>query len=440
MEKSRQKNCNSCVQNKRRCDRRKPECSRCVEKQMLCIYVYSKPKVAPDTAGTGPPASSEAKGLSFAFSGSLCTPGLDLDLGYTPQSETNIRDDISLSAFMDFTNTASPSPNQWLVPAEEHASIFATSTGTATATEPERPRTPATQQAQKAYHTIAFASFCHGADPWLVYDSTSLLHYITNRVKAFPRDLAATNATPFLHRFLYRDHTPPCIVACFAASVLYANRTPANAAMVMRALHASAAELVDAEAGRSTATPVEKLARVHALFLYQVIRLFDGDIHLRAQGEKDLPLLRAWLDELCRVRDNLGDAAGRGLPPREWERWIFAESLRRTVMMAYSVISLFSLMKDPEHEEPGPWAFTHRWTLARSLWEAGSSFEFYRVWKEKPQFVIANYSLETFLEHGGRGDDVDDFAEILLSSYMGVDAAKEFIQKNIWASQKMVTS
>ncbi|KAK3339943.1 hypothetical protein B0T25DRAFT_560951 [Lasiosphaeria hispida] len=442
MEKTRQKNCNSCVQNKRRCDRRKPECSRCAEKQMPCIYSLSRPKAAPSTTGTSPPASTDAGGLLFASLGSaysLFTPSLDLDLDYTPQSDTNTRDDISMSAFMDFTgNTAPPSPSQWLVPAEEQASIFA---------EPERPRTPADQQVQRTYHTIAFSSFCHGADPWLVYDPTSLLHYITNRVKSFPTDLATTNATPFLHRFLYRAYTPRCIVTCFAASVLYANRTPQNTSMVMRALHGSVGELVEAESGRSAATPVEKLARAQALFVYQVIRLFDGDVGLRAQGEKDIALLKTWLDELCKIRENLGDlaqledcAARRQQPPKEWERWIFAESLRRTIVMAYSVISLFSLMKDPEHEEPGPWAFTHRWTLARSLWEAGSSFEFHRMWKEKPQFIIANYSFETFLEHGGRGEDVDDFAEILLSSYMGVDPAKEFIHKNIGASQKMVAS
>jgi len=36
------------------------------------------------------------------------------------------------------------------------------------------------------------------------------------------------------------------------------------------------------------------------------------------------------------------------------------------------------------------------------------------MWQNKPHFIIKNYSFENFLECG-RGEDVDEFAEILLS-------------------------
>lgn len=146
-----------------------------------------------------------------------------------------------------------------------------------------------------------------------------------SHVKGFTADMATHNATPFLHRRLYRDHTPHCILSCFATSALYANRTPANTAMVMRAIQSSVRELIDAESGRIIATPTEKLARSQALFLYQIIRLFNGDVALRAQGERDTPLLLTWLVELCKVRDNLGDVAqiehgeARNQPPKEWQ-------------------------------------------------------------------------------------------------------------------------
>lgn len=92
-------------------------------------------------------------------------------------------------------------------------------------------------------------------------------------------------------------------------NVLYANRTKTNTAMVMRALHANVRELIDAEAGRVITTSTEKLARTQALFLYQIIRLFDGDVILGAQGEKDMSLLQTWLGDLCRMREHLGDLA-----------------------------------------------------------------------------------------------------------------------------------
>lgn len=159
-----------------------------------------------------------------------------------------------------------------------------------------------------------------------------------NRVKGFTTDLATHSAAPFLHRHLYRAGAPQSILSCFAASVLYANRTPANTPMVLRALHGSVKDVVDGEAGRAvhrgggggaaaaaSATPTERLARTQALFLYQVIRLLDGDVALRAQGERDMALLGPWLGDLCRLRENLGDVARRGdgaareQPPVEWE-------------------------------------------------------------------------------------------------------------------------
>ena len=96
-------------------------------------------------------------------------------------------------------------------------------------------------------------------------------------------------------------------------------------ATVMRALTRDITNLIASEDRRLIVTPIEKLARTQALFLYQIIRLFDGDVTLRAQGEKDIPLLQSWLGELCKVRENLGDLAGldesakRSQAPEEWE-------------------------------------------------------------------------------------------------------------------------
>lgn len=92
--------------------------------------------------------------------------------------------------------------------------------------------------------------------------------------------------------------------------------------MVIRALHGNVRELLDYESGRTTVTPTEKLARTQALFLYQVMRLFDENIALRSQAEKDMPVLNTWLAELCKIRENLGNLendAARHQKPVEWE-------------------------------------------------------------------------------------------------------------------------
>jgi hypothetical protein len=96
--------------------------------------------------------------------------------------------------------------------------------------------------------------------------------------------------------------------------------------MVVRALQSDITGLVGCEGERRLAmTPMEKLARTQALFLYQIMRLLDGDIMLRAQGQRDMPLLNEWVDDLCKVRENLGNLAQlehvvvRSAPPEEWE-------------------------------------------------------------------------------------------------------------------------
>lgn len=156
-------------------------------------------------------------------------------------------------------------------------------------------------------------------------DPKTALHYLVDRIKAFPADIATRNAAPFMHRYLYRDHTPPCILSCFITSMLYANRTAANASIVMKGFQKSLLQFLEVEGGRVFATPTEKLAKVQALLLYQLIRLFDGDIALRVQGERDMPLLQAWLGDFRRERENLGhlsrlgDVAEREQPPKEWE-------------------------------------------------------------------------------------------------------------------------
>ncbi|KAI0813158.1 hypothetical protein GGR55DRAFT_639491 [Xylaria sp. FL0064] len=436
---SRQKNCSSCVQAKRRCDRRTPICSRCVEKKLSCAYTKSRTghRAGINTKEKAP--CTDAMTLDGPVYTPLDIPDLSFDMNYpedilstgfypevavepAPQSDhtTASSGDISMDTFMQFIeNNVSSSSDQWLVrPEEDHL--------------PERPMTPAGEEVVTKYSEMAACDQLH---PWHAYDPKTPLFYVLNRVKAFTAEMATKNTTPFIHERLYHAYRPQCIMSCFTICVLHTSRTPGNMSMVMRALSDSVREFVNAELYRVVSTPIEKLARSQALFLYQIIRLFDGDVTLRAQGERDMGLLKSWLRELCRIRDNLGDMALLGYSsvkeqsPVAWEKWIFAECVRRTIIMAYAVIGLYELLRDSEFTEPeNPWAYVHRWTLGRSLWEADSSTDFQRMSKESSHFVISNFTLGDFIENG-KGEDVDDFAEIFLNVYMGGKATKDFMAR-----------
>ena len=94
--------------------------------------------------------------------------------------------------------------------------------------------------------------------------------------------------------------------------------TDSNKTSVFRVLCESLKEL--AQLGVVN-TPQEKLARTQALFLYQVIGLFDGDVTLRSNADRNMGLLRDWVDELCKIRENLrtSESVNDLKPPRSWE-------------------------------------------------------------------------------------------------------------------------
>jgi hypothetical protein len=151
-----------------------------------------------------------------------------------------------------------------------------------------------------------------------VYDPNTKVYFIVQILKGYPVTFAKDNHTPWMHRYLYNEKMPPSIESCFTVSTLYSNMTSSNKTSVFRILCQSLSEL---KAAHLTNTVQEKLARTQALFLYQIISLFDGDITLRSNADQNMPLLQSWLDELCKVRENLRkpEDINNQNPPKSWE-------------------------------------------------------------------------------------------------------------------------
>lgn len=160
---TRQKNCNSCVQTKRRCDRRTPICSRCVEKKLPCVYGKAKAAKKPVQHGAEPSSiTSYAASPMLANSASACSPfpsDISLDLGYlgnlSADLETELAqpaptalddDNISVGSFMNLINSTNPPPrDQWLVQAHDGY-------------PEDRPGTPVDEEVQRSYQKIS--TFC----------------------------------------------------------------------------------------------------------------------------------------------------------------------------------------------------------------------------------------------------------------------------------------
>ena len=65
------------------------------------------------------------------------------------------------------------------------------------------------------------------------------------------------------------------LLDAYAACAMYIAKNDVNKRMIFRAIDTSAQELL--KSPQST-KPIEILARVQSLLLYQIIRLFDGDV------------------------------------------------------------------------------------------------------------------------------------------------------------------
>ncbi|RYP30140.1 hypothetical protein DL767_006388 [Monosporascus sp. MG133] len=227
---------------------------------------------------------------------------------------------------------------------------------------------------------MKMGDMCVDYQPWQATDPSTKIGYVLKVFKNLHVAFARDNCAPHIHRYLYKDHMPQFIIQAFSVCMLYTNKTDANRGIILRVLHDNVTTLL-ASSGAATLTPLEKLARVQVLIFYQTIRMFDGDIMLGQQAGNDFKWLQSWIGDLRGLRDNLagsvylGDAALRNKPPQSWESWIFAESLRRTVIMGYVLKALWDLLK------------------------GGAP---------------------------GTGDDLDEFARHFLTLYFGVDEIKTF--------------
>ncbi|KAI1425376.1 hypothetical protein F5Y12DRAFT_372727 [Xylaria sp. FL1777] len=404
---SRRRNCDACVKSKRRCDKRQPACSRCVKQRYPCVYGRrDQMETAFGDSGDAP--------FNFNYladptiNPDTFTPAmLGTDLHLTPSTLQLNSDFSSLLASVPGTNSFLPDP--WPAQFTEVASA------------------PHEKSLIRKDYT-KMEKICYDYAPWQLTDPSSKSAFTVSFVKKFHVAFAHSHGTPYIHRYLYKDNMPRWILQAYTLCFLYANQTATNRGIVLRVLHTNVAEL-KAAASNMTLMPQEKLARVHALMFYQTIRMFDGDITLGQQVDDDFALLESWNHDLCKIRDNCDDIINKGEsasehPPESWERWIFAESLRRTCIMCFCIRRFWEILKSR-----AKLTLALRYLLAGHspghLWNANNSFDFFRAWKEKPFYIISSLKFEDFLKTG-TGDDLDEFAFYFLTLYFGVNEIKTF--------------
>lgn len=179
--------------------------------------------------------------------------------------------------------------------------------------------------------------------------------------------------------------------------------------MSLRVLEAKTASLV--QQVHQTTSLEDLLASIQALMLFHIIQLFDGDIRQRSIAERNMDTLRTWTIRLQVQAEDLGNAAS-------WQEWIFAESIRRTVIFSALIDSLYSSLKHGYCKNVKVLSmlpFTSRsrlWDLTtNAAWSAESS--------QSGSDVVLYGDFSMAWENGRVLGELDDFQKLILAPCVG---------------------
>lgn len=195
--------------------------------------------------------------------------------------------------------------------------------------------------------------------------------------------------------------------------------------------------LLDARTNDLLSTPqptalIELLAHAHALLLYQIMRLFAGDVRSHATANALLGTLESTVVALS---DNLYfplPSESKELLPLSmdpiiefWEWWILQESARRTMLLTFYFIRIYKVLQGTVsvHCDGKLGITSHSWYLSAQMWNAQSAFDFAVAWAEKDHFVVRDLDFTAALENA-QPDDVDLFGRMFMVTLLGIDGAK----------------
>lgn len=367
--------CVACTKSKRRCTKQLPACHRCVRNDLACAY--PPPKI------TVP--------LDFNF-----PEGASLDL-----------DDI-----MPFNaHSTCASQPQAVVRPLQHA-WFLNPESWMIDSGPSPPPT-----------TSPESSFWDGA-----------LRHFVDQVQGWRRQWVSKGSCPFIHAQLYQETgMPTCLKAAFASTAAYGTKTPATETIVLDVVDESAKMLLAAN-GDGDLCLTQHLSRTQALLMYEIIRLFDGDIRSRAQAEVDLNTLMDWAQDLwdkTQGQPSVELLNGQGsLKPAEiyrsdvqavWRAWYISESIRRTYLVAKFIRGIFLTFKEGCAPCPGGILFSPR----KGLWEATSPYTWAECLATDHLSAVGSTSLSNLFVCA-RPADVDEFTLAVLVASEGMEKCERW--------------
>ncbi|KAJ4294941.1 hypothetical protein N0V88_005180 [Collariella sp. IMI 366227] len=262
-------------------------------------------------------------------------------------------------------------------------------------------------------------------NPWPIFFNASgpantsitrtSMAYCVKEYRAWPRRWVAETTTPFIHPSLYTGSgpsgktgsgmasflglgsnslsgLPPALQDAFAVSAVYAARNDANSDLVMQLVESKAAALLYSP-DQGNWTIIEQLAALQALLVYQI-------------G--------------VAVSDDATSA---------WRRWLFNETVRRTVITSFMIRGIYSMAKQG-YCRLGPVVTDMSFTSGSRLWAAKTPGRWQRALGETDPGWISRMDFSEIL---GRADpgNLDEFGVMMAVTYRGKDVVEEWVEREL---------
>lgn len=292
---TRKKSCKQCVKAKRRCDLGYPCCKRCFSKSLDCAYPNATVREAEVVLRQRTPDLVPLAQLGDN----------DLLAGLQPAGS-----DFDPAILQVSDSSSSPESGNDLVWETEN--------------EHEQHERQAVYWRRSQEPAISRQMLPQvWAPSWL---NEEQLVFMVSRMRSFIPTLAFTGSNNFIHSALYKSHQPAAFQDSMSLSALYLAKTKQNERILVKAIDGKIDGLI---ANSKSWTLQEHLAAIQALIVYQIIRLFDGDLGQKAAAAKHNRLLELWTARLW--KRSFAEPIAFAKP---WDAWVFYESLRRTVMMS----------------------------------------------------------------------------------------------------------
>ena len=245
-----------------------------------------------------------------------------------------------------------------------------------------------------------------------------------------------TGSNPIIHPCLYSANSPACVQVAYATLTSYIYRTPANTDTVLQIVEDRSNHLLrengailDRVAGEEWVDGAEQdvdlfsqLTKLHALMVYQIIGLFDGDIRSRHVAEGHMAVQDSWARKLfhsaAKVLSNTHTVATHlvgWLPTlstysqQHWYLWILSESIRRTFLVAASLSPIFSALQQRWAACPGGIMYTNR----SGLWDAASATEWEKQCLGKNVAFLQRFECARLFDDAEPAD-IDEFGTAIM--------------------------